>query len=42
MIKILEELGFEIIYGEEISNEEEILFENSSDEESSDKELISR
>ena len=40
MIKILEEQDFEIIYGEEISDEEEILYEISSDEESSDEELI--
>lgn len=40
MIKVLEEQDFEIIYGEEISDEEEILYEISSDEESSDEELI--
>ena len=40
MIKILEEQDFEIIYCEEISDEEEILYEISSDEESSDEELI--
>ena len=37
MIKILEEQDFEIIYGEEISDEEEILYEISSDEESSNQ-----
>ena len=40
MIKVLEEQDFEIIYGKEISDEEEILYEISSDEESSDEDLI--
>ena len=40
MIKVLEEQDLEIIYCEEISNEEEILYKISSNEESSDEELI--
>ena len=40
MIKVLEEQDFEIMYGEEISDEKEILFEISSDEERSNEELL--
>ena len=40
IIKVLEEQDFEIIYNEKISDEEKILYEISSDEESSDEELI--
>ena len=41
MIKVLEKQDFEIIFGEEISDEEEILFEISSDEENSSEEELS-
>lgn len=40
MINVFEEQNFEILYGEEIFDDEEILYEISSDEESSDEELI--
>ena len=40
MIKVLEEQDLEIIYGEEISDEEKILYEISSNKESLYEELI--